>query len=145
MSTLKPMIPAYLQQAPIWRSHLSSCLLVCSMPLCLYCSLFILSLSWHQQHYWSAWRIPSGTTAEIAISWNCLRGLSHYMLRVEWGRRWWQTLIYWEMSMVDMDIRWPMISGQSFVSLFMNICFVSFIVSIHSTHLTLSSPKCSPL
>ena len=95
----------------------------------------MLSSSLYQQDYSSAQRISYGTSAEIAILWNCSRDLSNYMLNVGWGRRQRQTLIYWKMSMVD--IWWPRItSRQSFLTLLLNIISVSFIFLFDSTHLT---------
>ena len=48
--------------------------------------IFLLSFFLYQQHYSSALRIPSGTSTDMAVLWNYLRNLSHYMLRVERGR-----------------------------------------------------------
>ena len=81
----------------------------------------------YQQHYSSALRIPSGTSTDMAILWNYLRILSHYMLRVERGRWRRETLKYWEMS----NIRVMM----NFTSLLSIIISVSFIVSICIWHL----------
>ena len=89
-------------------------------------------LSWCQQRYSSAWRIPSGSSAEMMILRKCLKNLSNYMLRVERGRRRRQTFIDWEMS--KMVFRWLRISRQSFVSLLSIIISVSFIVSICTQH-----------
>ena len=89
--------------------------------------------SWCQQHYSFAWRIPSGALGEVAILWNCLWNLSTYMLRVEWGRWWRQTLIYW----VDIWQFSLMNSRQSFVRLLLIIFSVSFTVSLYLTHLTI--------
>ena len=98
------------------------------MSPCMYDFPFILFLFWCQQHYSSAWRIPSGTSAEMSILWNCLINLSHHMLRVVWRRRWRQTLMYyWE---IKVDIQWPRNSRQIFVRLLLNITSVSFIISI---------------
>ena len=103
-------------------------------PLHLYDFLFIiLSLSWYQQHYSSAWRILSGTSAVMAILWNYLRDLSHYMLRVGWGRRWRLTLIYWQTSKAN--FWWTRISRQGFINLLLNTISVSFIVSICTWHI----------
>lgn len=89
MPTLNAMIPIHLLncQSPIWtRTCFSPSLLVCWMSLCLYYFLFI--LLFYQQHYSSAWRIPFGTLTQIPILWTCSRHLSHYMLKVESGRKW---------------------------------------------------------
>ena len=116
---------------------LSSSLLVCWMPffkLPVWISIHLL-FWWCQQHYSSAWNIPSGTWlghrlglgrawAEMAIlslSWNHLKDLSNYMLRVEWGWRWRQPSIYWETT--------QRISMKSFICLLLNIFSVSFTVS----------------
>ena len=94
-------------------------------------SFILLFISWCEQHYSSAWRIHFGTSAATAISLNHLKNLSYYMLRVEWGRRWRQSLIfYWKMS----QIRWPMIWRQNFIGLLLNIISVSLIVLICAWH-----------
>ena len=84
--------------------------------------LLIHFLSW--QHSSSALRIPSGTSTEMAILWNYLRNLSHYMLRVDWGRWRRETFKYWEMSEVRRVT-------MNFTSLLSIIISVSFIVSIN--------------
>ena len=135
MPTLNPPIPACFQQLPIFVSSaslLSSYFLVCWMSLCLYDFSFINLLSWCQQHYSSRWRIPSGESVKtrIAILWNCSRNLSHFMLRVERGAKWRQTLIYWGIK-VRVDVWWLMNSRQSFVRLLLIIFFVRFTISLH--------------
>ena len=82
------------------------------MFFCLYHSY----LSSCQQHYSSAWRIPSGTSVQISLLWTCSRNLSHYMLRVEQGRKWrWQLMtVYWEMSKVEVCPSWPRIQRKIF-------------------------------
>ena len=95
-------------------------------------------LSWCQQPYSSVWRIPSGTPAEMGISWNCLKSPSVYMLRVEWGRRWRQTSMFWIRETTR-------ISRQSFICLLLNIISVRFIVFFCTQHIwPLFSPKYSP-
>ena len=97
--------------------------------------IIILFLFLYQQLCSSARRIPSGTrtSMEMEILWNYLRNLSHYMLRVDWGRWQRETLTYWEMSKADFQ-RWTQISIQSFTSLSLITISVSFIVSICTWH-----------
>ena len=112
---------------------LISFLLVCWIRSCLYDFLFIfLSLFW--QDYSSAWRIPSGTSMEIATLWNYLKNLSHHMLRVEWRRWQRETLKYWEMSKVNFRPRTKVLM-QSSASLFLIITYVNFIVPICIWHI----------
>ena len=111
-----------------WQVYGFSFLLVRWMPSCLYDFLFVfLFLFWYQQHYSSALRIPSGTSTEMAILWNYLRSLSHYMLRVDWGRWRRETLTYWEMSKVKFRRKTSKISMQNSTSLLLTIISVSFI------------------
>ena len=102
-----------------------------------------LFLSWCQQHYSYAWRTAFGTSAVMAILWNCLRNLSHYMLRVEQGRRWRQTLKIWAFQ-VDLG-SWMQLNLKNtrinFSRLLWDIISVSFRVDcfyLQSTHLTTS-------
>ena len=102
-----------------------------------------LFLSWCQQHYSSAWRTPFGTSAVMAILWNCLRNLSHYMLRAEQGRRWRQTLKIWVIQ-IDLGTRRQLKlknTRKNISRLLWNIISVSFRVDcfyLQSTHLTTS-------
>ena len=102
-----------------------------------------LFLLWCQQHYSSAWRTPFGTSAVMAILWNCLRNLSHYMLRAEQGRRWRQTLKIWAVQ-IDLGTRRQLNlknTRKNFSRLLWNIISVSFWVDcfyLQSTHLTTS-------
>ena len=100
--------------------------------------IFIHFLSWCQleQHFSSAWKIPSGMSVKMEVLWNCLNNLSRYMLRVEQTRSWRQPSIYWEMARSKVDIL-GLISRQSFICLLLNIFSVSFIVSLYLTHLTI--------
>ena len=106
---------------PIWiRSLLDPSLLVWFS-----FTTSILFPYWCQQCYSSAWRIPSGISV-MAILWNCLRNLSHYMLRVERGRKQRQILIYWWIN-VSQGLR---ILVQNFIELLLKTLSVSSIVSI---------------
>ena len=96
-----------------------------------------LFLSWCQQHYSYAWRTAFGTSAVMAILWNCLRNLSHYMLRAEQGRRWRQTLKIWAV----IGTRRLKNTRKNISRLLWNIISVSFRVDcfyLQSTHLTTS-------
>ena len=78
--------------------------------------IYFLSFFLYQQHYSSALRIPSGTSKkilEMAILWNYLWNLSHYMWRVEWGRRQRETLNYWEMSKIQVLVNFTSLLSTS--------------------------------
>ena len=119
------MILAALPQGQVYSF---SFLLVCWMLSYLFDFLFIiLFLFWYQQHYSSALRIPSGTSMEMAILWNYLRNLSHFMLRVDWGRWQRERLAYWEIRKVKFQGKTSKISMQNSTSLLLTIIFVSHI------------------
>lgn len=132
MQILKLIALAGPQKTLIWSRN--CVLLVCWKPFFLY-NFYLLSL--YQQHYLSAWRILSGTPAEIAILWNYSRNPSHYLSRVEWGRSWRQPLIFWEVSKVD--VWWLRIWRKGFIWLLLITLSVSHIILILLTHLILNA------